>query len=201
MYIPRHFAIEDRQELLAFMQRYNFAAIVTTQDGAMTATHAPLLVRENGDGIYLTGHFARANDHWKAVASSHEILVLFTGPHAYISPSLYDSKAAVPTWNYAAVHAYGHGRIVDAEPALMALVEAMEPAYRQQWEQLPSEFRSKMISGVVAFEIQVGKLEGKFKLSQNRPMQDQLSVAEAFDGTELGALMSARLHGAMQRRS
>jgi len=208
MYTPAHFEIQDRAELVAFMRRYNFATIVTAlptgippgqacrpdkpelessdrQTTGLTAAHAPLVVRESEGEITLVGHLSKAG----LPTCFSDVLVIFTGPHAYVSPSLYESKLSVPTWNYTAVHAYGTARTVDAEAALMELVDAIEPAYRKQWDELPEEFRAKMAGGVTAFEIRVNRLEGKYKLSQNRPVPDQVRVAEAFDGTELGEFM------------
>ena len=185
MYTPAHFEIQDRAELVAFMRRYNFATLVTNEGGNLTATHAPLVVRDGGNEMTLVGHLSKAG----LPVCFSDVLVIFTGPHAYVSPSLYESKQSVPTWNYTAVHAYGKARAVDAEAALLELVNDIEPAYRKQWDELPAEFRAKMIAGVTAFEIQVNRLEGKYKLSQNRPVPDQLRVTEAFDGTELGEFM------------
>ncbi len=188
MYTPAHFEVRDRDEIAAFMRRYNFAAVVMTLDGEMTATHAPLVIRESAGDLSLIGHFARANPCSAALENS-DVLVIFTGPHDYVSPSLYDSKLSVPTWNYTAVHAYGTARVIEAEPALMILIEASEPAYRQQWDALPESFREKMIAGVTAFEIRVEKLEGKYKLSQNRPPADRARVAQSFEGKALGEFM------------
>jgi transcriptional regulator len=193
VYTPAHFEVDDRLQIVAFMRRYNFAALVSVHDGKTTATHAPLVVRDEGKHVHLIGHVAKANNHWKSLAIGTEVLVIFTGPHGYVSPSLYESKLSVPTWNYTAVHAYGTSAIVHAEPALRALIETAEPAYRKQFDELPPDFRAKMIDGVVAFEIRVDRLEGKFKLSQNRPMGDRLRVAAAFEGTELGEFMKGRL--------
>ena len=140
MYTPEHFLVDDRQEIVAFMRQYNFAAVVSVHNGSTIATHVPLVVREAGDRISLLGHVAKANDHWKSLASGGEVLVIFTGPHGYVSPSLYESKLAVPTWNYTAVHAYGTPAIVDAEPALRALIEVSDPDYRKQFDELPPDF-------------------------------------------------------------
>jgi transcriptional regulator len=192
MYTPEHFAVEDRRELIAFMREYPFAAIATARDGHVEATHAPLTIVERGDELVLVGHFARANPHWKALEAGAESLAIFAGPHAYISPSLYESKLSVPTWNYAVVHAYGHAVGIDAEQAVLQLVQQVDPAYRGQWDELPEQFRSKMLNGVAAFEIHVSRLEGKYKLSQNRPAGDQARVASSFAGTDLGELMKRR---------
>ena len=188
MYTPAHFEVRDRDEIVAFMRQYNFAAVVMTLGGEITATHAPLVVRENAGELSLIGHFAKANP-CSAALENCAALVIFTGPHDYISPSLYDSKLSVPTWNYTAVHAYGTAGIINPEPALMMLIEESEPAYRQQWDALPASFREKMIAGVTAFEIRVKKIEGKYKLSQNRPPADRARVTQAFEGSELGEFM------------
>jgi transcriptional regulator len=200
MYTPAHFEVVDRQEIVAFMRQYNFAAVVSVHDGKTTATHVPLVVHEDGGRLSLIGHVAKANNHWKSLAGGGEVLVIFMGPHGYVSPSLYESKLAVPTWNYTAVHVNGTATIVDAEPALRALMEIAEPAYRIQFDELASDFRAKMIAGVAAFEIRVDRLEGKFKLSQNRPAGDQWRVAEAFEGTELGEFMKRRLNRQESKR-
>jgi transcriptional regulator len=192
VYTPAHFEVGDRQEIVAFMRQYNFATLVSIHEGKATATHVPLVVRENADRVSLVGHVAKANHHWQSLAAA-QVLAIFTGPHGYVSPSLYESKVAVPTWNYTAVHAYGTAALVEAEPALGALIETAEPGYRKQFDELPADFRAKMIDGVVAFEIRVDRLEGKFKLSQNRPIGDQLRVAAAFEGTDLGEFMKGRL--------
>jgi transcriptional regulator len=194
MYVPAHFAVEDRRELIAFMRQHPFAIVTTAQDGHITATHAPIVVRESGEELRLVGHFARANQHWKALEEGAEALVIFSGPHAYVSPALYESKLAVPTWNYAAVHAYGHGAVVDSEEAVLALVNVIDGSYREQWDSLPQDFRANMLRGLVAFEIQITSLEGKYKLSQNRPPGDQIRVAESFEGTELGDLIKRNQH-------
>ena len=185
MYTPAHFEIQDRAELVSFMRRYNFATLVFAAGESLTAAHAPLVVRESEGGLTLAGHLSRAG----LTSLFSDVLVIFTGPHAYISPSLYESKQSVPTWNYTAVHAYGKAHAVEAEPVLMELVDAMEPVYRQQWSALPEEYRARMIAAVIAFEIGVDRLEGKYKLSQNRPVEDQRRVSEAFRGTELGEFM------------
>ena len=185
MYTPAHFEMQDRAELVGFMRRYNFATLVFTAREKLTAAHAPLVVREHEGGITLVGHLSRAG----LATLFSDVLVIFTGPHAYVSPSLYESKQSVPTWNYTAVHAYGTAHAIEPEPALMELVDVMEPRYHQQWSALPDEYRAKMMAAVVAFEIRVDRLEGKYKLSQNRPVEDQRRVTEAFEGTELGEFM------------
>lgn len=170
MYTPSFNAFTDRQQITTFMQRYSFASIITTIDDKPVATHLPFLVKEEGDKLLLRSHFAKANPQWKEIEEKTS-LVIFTEPHAYISPSNYESEKVVPTWNYIAVHAYGKARILgdDEKPALLKhTIETFEAAYFQQWKNLPEDYRSGMMNGIVAFEIEVTGLQAKKKLSQNR---------------------------------
>jgi transcriptional regulator len=205
MYIPEAFRGEDRSALVEFMQAESFATLVSVKDdGSLWASHLPLLVSERGGSLVLLGHVARANEHWKAFGAT-ESLAIFNGPHAYVSPSLYESVESVPTWNYVAVHAYGVPRVlaVDAADGLERLLEAMmetyEPAYRRQWDGLPVGFKARMLHGIVGFEMPVARLEGKRKLSQNRSRADQERVAQALLGSPdpsaqaVGRLMEANL--------
>ncbi|MBS1504662.1 MAG: FMN-binding negative transcriptional regulator, partial [Bacteroidetes bacterium] len=166
MYIPSFNQFPDRQEIIAFMQRYSFASIVTTIDDKPFATHLPFLVREEGDKLLLLSHFAKANPQSKEIFDKTS-LVIFTEPHAYISPSNYETEKVVPTWNYIAVHAYGKARMLgdDEKPALLKhTIETFEAAYFQQWQGLPEEYRSRMMNGIVAFEIEVTDMQAKKKL-------------------------------------
>ena len=184
MYIPNANRVDDQAQLVAFMQAHSFATVVSTVQGELFATHLPLVIGAAEDGqIRIRGHLAKANPHWQEWATQGEVLVIFQGPHAYISPSHYEKWESVPTWNYIAVHAYGAVRLVQEEAGLLAtlgeLIAATEPGYQAQWESLPNKFRAGMLNGIVAFEITVTRLEGKFKLSQNRPVGDQERVATA----------------------
>ena len=171
MYIPSFNSFTDGQEIVAFMQRYSFATIVTQVDSLPVATHLPFLIKEEDDKIILQAHFAKANPQWKEIEGSTS-LVIFTEPHAYISPNNYEKLENVPTWNYIAVHAYGKARILDGveqkTELLKHTIKAFESAYLQQWEELPEQYRLKMMNGIVAFEIKVADLQAKKKLSQNR---------------------------------
>jgi len=153
------------------MQRYSFATIVTQIDGLPVATHLPFLVKEGGDKLLLHAHFAKANPQWKEIEGNTS-LIIFTEPHAYISPNNYEKAENVPTWNYIAVHAYGKARILDGieqkTELLKHTINTFESAYLQQWEGLPEQYRLKMMNGIVAFEIEVTDLQAKRKLSQNR---------------------------------
>lgn len=171
MYTPAHFQIDDLGTLHAFIQRHSFATLVSPEGGVPQATHLPFLL--NPTQNTLISHMARANPQWRHFTSS-EVLVIFTGPHAYISPAWYATQPAVPTWNYTAVHAYGIPRIVTQHDRfaqmLHDLVEFYESGRPDRWNgQLPPEFRDGLMKGIVGLEIQITRLEGKFKLSQNRP--------------------------------
>lgn len=183
MYIPNANRVEDQAQLVAFMQANSFATLVSMVQGELFATHLPLVVVTEGEQVRLRGHLAKANPHWQAWATQPEVLVIFQGPHAYISPSHYEKWESVPTWNYIAVHAYGAVQLVQEEAGLLAtlteLIAATEPAYQAQWDSLPDKFRSGMLNGIVAFQITITRLEGKFKLSQNRAISDQQRVATA----------------------
>lgn len=185
MYIPKHFREDDIQAMHTLIDAYSFAILVTQQqDGTPFASHLPFMIdttrRPYGT---LAAHMARANPQWQDFSDEREVLAIFQGPHAYISPSWYDATLSVPTWNYAAVHAYGKPRIIEDQAAwyllLEKLVEKHEAQFEQPWSlQLPDEYLHNMMRGTVAFEIEITRLEGKFKLSQNRPMSDRIRVAE-----------------------
>jgi len=188
MYSPAHFKIEDRATLLAFMRRHSFASIVT-HDGALPhATHMPVLASEREGVFTLVTHMARANPQWRQFGDGQEILVMFTGPHAYVSPVWYATEPAVPTWNYTAVHAYGRPCIVD-DPARLAamlreLTEFFESPRKDRWPGvMPEEFRDRLMAGIVGIEIEVTRIEGKFKLSQNRSEADRVGVITALSAS------------------
>lgn len=153
------------------MQRYSFATIITADNNVPVATHLPFLVEQRDDQVVLLSHFARANPQASAIIDK-PVLVIFTEPHAYISPANYEKETNVPTWNYLAVHAYGKARLLtDGEETaglLAKMINNYEAGYLQQWNSLPDDYKQKMMRGIVAFEIIVDDLQGKQKLSQNR---------------------------------
>jgi transcriptional regulator len=182
VYVPHEFQVADRNLLHDLIERFSFAMLVTTQDGRPVASHLPFLVqRDAGDHGTLVGHMARANRQWKDFERSGEALVIFQGEHGYVSPSWYETHPSVPTWNYLAVHAYGIPHVIeDAErirTILRALVAKNEAGFDEPWPMdLPNDYLRKMIGGIVVFEIPLTRLEGKFKLSQNRPVPDRRRV-------------------------
>lgn len=182
MYTPKHFEVRDPELLFALMERFSFAALVTIDAGVPVATHLPYLIeRERGAQGVLTSHMARANRQWQTFRARQEVLTIFQGDHGYISPSWYAQHPSVPTWNYMVVHAYGVPRLIDDAAALAMLERVIgkhEAGYARPWS-MDHEHATRQLRGIVAFEIEVTRLEGKFKLSQNRSERDQRQVIEA----------------------
>lgn len=174
------------------MRQHGFATLVTQHDGALFASHLPLML-DSGIGTHgaLLGHMARNNPQWQYFAAGAEVLVMFQGAHAYVSPAWYEPNTmVVPTWNYSAVHAYGRARILseaELETILHLLVKEYEKAYPQPWKlALTQVMRERMLSAIVGFEITLTRVEGKFKLSQNRSEQDQRNVIAKLAQSESG---------------
>lgn len=182
MYVPAAFRIDDAEKLAVFMEEYSFATLVTHDGDAPFASHLPMLFRkEGGPHGTLVSHMARANEQWCHFGNGREALAIFHGPHAYISPSWYQVQPAVPTWNYAVVHARGVPRLLEDETVVVSLlretIAAFESPLPNPWKgDLPEEYLHRMIQGIVAFEIPLSQVEGKFKLGQNRSLEDQRGV-------------------------
>lgn len=183
MYVPEHFRVEDQATAIAFMRANPFAILVSTTDDGPFATHVPVVIRETAGQTTIRGHVAKANPHWRYLEEQPHCLMIFHGPHSYISPTNYATRENVPTWNYGAVHAYGEARTF-SEPSdllnmLHDLIPTFEAAYAEQWANLSEPYRSRMLSHIVGFEIEVTKLEVKFKLSQNRTRDEQQNVIDS----------------------
>jgi len=200
MYVPQHFSDEDRDSLDRVIRDNPFGLLVGTVDGAPFATHLPFLL----DGDRLLGHVARGNPHWRAIDGKSEMLAVFSGPHAYVSPRWYEPGPAVPTWNYVAVHVYGMPRIIADAASVRALLDRLVDDYEAgAWtvDGQDADFIDRMMRGIVAFEMPVARIEGKFKLSQNRPAGDRRRVAAellqagAAANRHLGQLMAEREDG------
>ena len=182
MYIPKAFREDDINTLHNLIQEYSFATLITQHEGMPFATHLPFLLdTQRGPHGTLLAHMARANTQWHDFNSEQEVLTIFQGPHAYISPSWYEVELSVPTWNYAVVHAYGIPRLIeDGEELyklLKILIETHEAQFKNPWPfQLPDDYLQKMIRGIVGFEIEITRLEGKFKMSQNRTESERENV-------------------------
>ena len=198
MYVPEHFRVEDRDVALEFMRANPFAILVSTSSDGPFATHVPVVIREAGEQILIRGHVAKANPHWRYLQEQSGVLIIFHGPHSYVSPSNYATRENVPTWNYAAVHAYGSARVYSETPDLVAmlhdLIVTFEAAYETQWESVSEAYRTRMLNHIVGFEIPVSKMEAKFKLSQNRTREEQQRVIDALERAQDSAISgTARL--------
>ena len=185
MYIPAQFRIEERDAMHEIMRQNSFAALITMdENGAPFATHLPFFLDvDSGESGTLRAHMARANPQWQHFQAGRETLVVFQGPHAYISPSWYETQPAVPTWNYAAVHAYGTPILLEAaglKALLYATVALYEGGGEESWKfEMGPEYVEHMMRGIVGFEIPITRLEGKLKMSQNRSEADRRRVIEA----------------------
>ena len=183
LYTPTHFAVDDRAIAAALVRAGPFATLITQAADEPIVSHVPLLLVEEGDNWRLLGHVARANPQWEAWRDHRRVTAIFHGGDAYISPRLYSTRKAVPTWNYAVVHARG---VIEPshdseakEVVLKALIDQHDRAYRSQWDALDLAYREGMKGGIVAFSIAVECIEAKFKLSQNRPEPDRARVLQA----------------------
>jgi transcriptional regulator len=188
LYIPEHFRVRHHADAIGFMRANPFVILVSNTSEGPFATHLPVVIREDENQLILRGHVAKANPHWRYLQEQPICLTIFHGPHAYISPTNYTTHENVPTWNYGAVHAYGNAKVFPAPEDLLSilheLIPTFEAAYAQQWESLSQAYRERMLSHIVGFEIAVTKLEGKFKLSQNRTHEEQQNVIESLGTSE-----------------
>jgi transcriptional regulator len=172
MYIPERFGETDRKQLQQLIADYPFGALVTLADGRPFASHIPFIM-DDGD---LLCHLAKANTQCSHLGKEQEVLCIFQGPHAYVSPSWYQS-AGVPTWNYAVVHVYGTATTIDQPSELAGLVERFtrhfETGNTDPWE---PDYNHALLSAIVGVKIHVTEMQGKFKLSQNRQHADRANV-------------------------
>lgn len=202
MYTPKFNVVTDRAVLLEAMRENSFAILFGPTDpvggdriptdgaqinevqtnASLGATHLPLIVKDSGEHGVIEGHFAKANHHWQALAG-RETLVVFSGPHSYVSPTLYTEELSVPTWNYIAIHAYGVMELIEDSEAKDALLKDLiaihEPAYADRWRGFPDGYRRTLLSGIVGFRIPIARIEGKFKISQNRKEAERNNVRAA----------------------
>lgn len=189
MYRPAAFQEDSIEKLVSFMRANSFATLVSIVETVPFASHIPLVVVQEDDRVKLIGHLAKQNPQAQVLSqglSTGESLAIFTGAHAYISPTLYEKRESVPTWNYIAVHAYGVPQPITLKdsPDLMnemidGMIDAYEADYRSHWHSLSNDFRDGMMNGIVGFEMAVTRLEGKYKLSQNRSPTEQQNVSRA----------------------
>lgn len=185
MYTPASFAETDQDKLHDFMEQYSFATIVSHAGERLVASHLPLLLdRSVGPHGRIVGHMARANPQWKHIADQ-DVLVIFTGPHAYISPSWYQAVNVVPTWNYTAVHAYGSVVIEHDRTRLLEIarryVDTYEASLPEPWslDRPEPDFVDGLLDAIVGFTIEIASIEGKFKLNQNHDDERRAKVVGA----------------------
>lgn len=181
MYVPSSFRETNADTLFEFIEQHSFGVLVSQVDGIPFASHLPFLLdRDTGDHGRLVGHMARANPQWKEAAG--EVLVVFSGPHTYISPTWYESDNVVPTWNYVAVHVYGTLKIIDDEELLIGIardyVDTYEKSMPQPWklDTQPDDFIHTLVQQIVGFDISITRIEGKWKLNQNQPLERRQKV-------------------------
>jgi transcriptional regulator len=201
MYVPTAFEETDQQKLHDFIESYSFGLLVSVQGGVPVATHLPMLLeRDTGPHGCLIGHVARANPQWQDL-DGQQVLVVFSGPHVYVSPSWYESENVVPTWNYVAVHAYGTCRLVeDAEAVtriLAASVATFERSMPNPWSlDTGTAFFQSRVRAVIGLRVEINRLEGKWKLNQNHPPERRdkvmrvLEKSENHDAREFARLMA-----------
>ena len=195
VYLPPAFTETRTEVLIEHIERHEFGLLVshdpTELNGGLIASQIPFLVERRDGRLYLQAHLARANPQLSDLDSGSEALAIFQGPHAYISPSWYEAGPAVPTWNYASVHAYGIARAIvdpgwlrDLLHRLTERHEAREPTPPWRMEGLPERYLQSMLNGIIGVEIRVTRLDGKFKLSQNRPAADRPRIIAALEGRD-----------------
>lgn len=198
MHIPKYFAEHDQAEILHFIAAHAFGTLVTVDAGVPCASHIPFLL-EQGETLTLSGHLAKANPQWQHLAANPQVLAMFQGAHAYVSPTWYEGTG-VPTWNYTAVHVYGTVRVIHDTAWLKAQVEHLSHYYEgdtpNAW--IPA-YPDQMLEAIVGFEITIESLQAKYKLSQNRSAADQHNVMQALEASSsenersVAALMAQRL--------
>ncbi|MBM7661400.1 transcriptional regulator [Bacillus mesophilus] len=180
MYIPKHYKIEDEVSSFDFIKSNSFATLISQHQGEPTATHLPLVL--DSEKRILTGHFARSNGQWQDI-ENQEVLAIFNGPHAYISPSWYETDQAVPTWNYIAVHVYGTIQLVNDDLELLENLGEMtkefeEPSSPYSINPDNMGFIEGLKRGIVGFKLTIKRVEGKMKMSQNHSEERQKRIIE-----------------------
>ncbi|HEV2007153.1 MAG TPA: FMN-binding negative transcriptional regulator [Burkholderiales bacterium] len=184
MYSPPYNHLDDKSELLAFLRANNFPILVTGSGGVLQASHLPVTIHSEGSQIVIDMHMAKNNPQWKEFFDD-EVMVIFAGPHAYISPRWYEDEERVPTWNYAAVHAYGVVKIISEKKAKYEsqrrLIESLDPQWLPKFDALRQEYVDMMLDGIVNFAIPVTRFETRWKLSQNRGRREMELIAAALE--------------------
>jgi transcriptional regulator len=187
VYLPPAFTETRRQVLIKHIERHDFGLLVSNGAAGLVASHIPFLLEGDDEELHLVGHLARPNPQVEQLAEGGEVLAVFSGPHAYVSPSWYAGGPSVPTWNYVDVHAYGRVHLVEDAGWLRRLLRLLSDRHEAsnpspwQMQTLPEAYLAGMLNGIIGFDIAVTRLEGKFKLSQNRPTADRPLVIAALE--------------------
>ena len=191
MYVPSHFAVSDTAQLHDLIERYSFGLLVSQVGGVPFASHLPFLLdRTAGPHGTLFGHVARANPHWRELAGQ-TALAVFSGPHAYVSPTWYEAENVVPTWNYVALHAYGRAAVIEDRAAVLDIVQRSVAVYESTMPRPwtfdgTSAYAGRQLGAIVGFRIEIERLEGKWKLNQNHPIERRKKVSEILGGQSGG---------------
>lgn len=179
MHIIKYFREENHEKIIEFLRQNDFGTLVAYDGKKPTASHLLMEVVEEGETLWINGHMSRANSLWKMFETNPEVLVIFQGPHTYVSPTWYN-HVNVPTWNYQSVHVYGKPSIVidraETYGILKRLIDRYETKTSYKLETLPQDFVEKEMKGVAAFHIEVTQIEANYKLSQNRDEESYRSI-------------------------
>jgi len=200
VYLPPHFTEARPSVLVEHIERYDFGLLVSHGAAGLVASHIPFLIERDRDKLHLHGHLARPNPQVGDLAQGGEVLAIFSAPHAYISPNWYATGPSVPTWNYVDVHAYGTVSLIEDVEWLRGLVRRLSERHEAHnpvpWrmQDLPEAYLEGMLKGIVGLDVAVTRLEGKHKLSQNRPAADRpLVIAALKRRNDADSLAVARL--------
>ncbi|GLC89055.1 FMN-binding negative transcriptional regulator [Lysinibacillus piscis] len=182
MYIPKYYTITDVTEITEFVTHNAFATIVSIRKGKPIAAHIPLMLQTIQGEDYLTGHLAYGNPLWRTFEEVDEVLVIFNGPHAYISSSWYE-KENVPTWNYQVVHIYGKASLMEGKELAQDLAQLLEKyeKFRENpvlWDKLSPELLEQEMKGIKGFKIKITEMQAAYKLSQNRNATDYANIIQ-----------------------
>lgn len=205
MYIPKQFEVNDPKQIIEIIRKHSFGILFSQENGLSSASHLPFLIEESENSeLYLLGHMAKSNNQWGE--SINDVLVVFQGPHTYISPTWYQEENTVPTWNYVAVHVYGELIVIDNKDELSDLIEKTVDYYESNFEtpwrtNLETEYNDKLLNVIVGFKIKVKRFEGKWKLNQNHSVERRQKVIHALrmncdeNSKGIANLMEATLQG------
>jgi transcriptional regulator len=194
LYVPPPFRADDRDAVCELIEKNAFGTLVSSGSAGLHVSHIPFVLERDGAKLRLLGHVARANPQWEALEGARDVVAIFQGPHAYVSPTWYANHPSVPTWNYAVAHAHGKARLMDEaelHELLMRLSATYEAGNARPWRmsELPADYVATMLKAIVGFAIEIERLEGKFKLSQNRPAEIPRVIA-ALEARGEGAMAS-----------